>query len=107
MALCDRSLRDGGGASAARRRIREPGRHTRSRRSQGLGSHRAACPARILAAAVVCAAGRRRRRTRSAWMKRSSRGFTLIELLVVVAILAIISVMALVGLDKIIDNQAA
>lgn len=39
-------------------------------------------------------------------MMRSSRGFTLIELLVAVAIVAIIGVMALVGLNRVIDQQA-
>ena len=38
---------------------------------------------------------------------RASRGFTLIEMLVAVAILAIIAVMALVGLNKVIDQQTA
>jgi general secretion pathway protein J len=40
-------------------------------------------------------------------MKHSSRGFTLIELLVAVAILAIIGVIALVGLNDVIDQQAS
>ena len=40
-------------------------------------------------------------------MRRASRGFTLIEMLVAVAILAIIAVMALAGLNKVIDQQAA
>jgi general secretion pathway protein J len=39
-------------------------------------------------------------------MMRSSRGFTLIELLIAVAILAIIGVIALVGLNRVIDQQA-
>jgi general secretion pathway protein J len=39
-------------------------------------------------------------------MRHGSRGFTLIELLVAVAILAIIGVMALVGLNRVIDQQA-
>jgi general secretion pathway protein J len=38
-------------------------------------------------------------------MTRNSRGFTLIELLVAVAILAIIGVMAFVGLNRVIDQQ--
>jgi general secretion pathway protein J len=38
-------------------------------------------------------------------MTRSNRGFTLIELLVAVAILAIIGVMAFVGLNRVIDQQ--
>ncbi|HSC16602.1 MAG TPA: type II secretion system minor pseudopilin GspJ [Gammaproteobacteria bacterium] len=38
--------------------------------------------------------------------RHSSRGFTLLELLVAVAILAIIGVIALVGLNRIIDQQA-
>ena len=38
-------------------------------------------------------------------MKRSSGGFTLIELLVAIAILAIIGVMAFVGLNRVIDQQ--
>ena len=38
--------------------------------------------------------------------KHSSRGFTLIELLVAVAILAVIGVIALVGLNRVIDQQA-
>jgi general secretion pathway protein J len=38
-------------------------------------------------------------------MTRDSRGFTLIELLVAVAILAIIGVMAFVGLNRVIDQQ--
>jgi general secretion pathway protein J len=38
-------------------------------------------------------------------MRRTSRGFTLIELLVAVAILAIIGVMAFVGLNRVIDQQ--
>jgi general secretion pathway protein J len=38
-------------------------------------------------------------------MTRSNRGFTLIELLVAVAILAIIGVMAFVGLSRVIDQQ--
>ena len=37
---------------------------------------------------------------------RPSRGFTLIELLIAVAILAIIGVIALVGLNRIIDQQS-
>ena len=37
---------------------------------------------------------------------RHSRGFTLIELLIAVAILAIIGVIALVGLNRVIDQQA-
>jgi general secretion pathway protein J len=37
---------------------------------------------------------------------RDSRGFTLIELLIAVAILAIIGVIALVGLNRVIDQQA-
>ena len=40
-------------------------------------------------------------------MKRSSHGFTLIELLVAVAIVAIIGVIALVGLNNVIDQQAS
>jgi general secretion pathway protein J len=40
-------------------------------------------------------------------MMRTSRGFTLIEMLVAVAILAIIAVMALAGLNQVIDQQAA
>ena len=40
-------------------------------------------------------------------MRRASRGFTLIEMLVAVEILAIIAVMALVGLNKVIDQQTA
>ena len=39
-------------------------------------------------------------------MIRSNRGFTLIELLIAVAILAIIGVIALVGLNRVIDQQA-
>jgi general secretion pathway protein J len=39
-------------------------------------------------------------------MKRASRGFTLIELLVAMAIVAIIGVMAFVGLNRVIDQQA-
>ena len=38
-------------------------------------------------------------------MTRRSRGFTLIELLVAIAILAIIGVMAFVGLNRVIDQQ--
>ena len=38
-------------------------------------------------------------------MRRASRGFTLIELLVSVAILAIIGVMAFVGLSRVINQQ--
>jgi general secretion pathway protein J len=38
-------------------------------------------------------------------MTRTNRGFTLIELLVAVAILAIIGVMAFVGLNRVIDQQ--
>jgi general secretion pathway protein J len=38
-------------------------------------------------------------------MTRASRGFTLIELLVAIAILAIIGVMAFVGLNRVIDQQ--
>ena len=38
-------------------------------------------------------------------MTRNNRGFTLIELLVAVAILAIIGVMAFVGLNRVIDQQ--
>ncbi len=38
-------------------------------------------------------------------MIRSNRGFTLIELLVAIAILAIIGVMAFVGLNRVIDQQ--
>jgi general secretion pathway protein J len=38
--------------------------------------------------------------------EHASRGFTLIELLVAVAILAIIGVIALVGLNRVIDQQA-
>jgi general secretion pathway protein J len=38
-------------------------------------------------------------------MRRSSGGFTLIELLVAIAILAIIGVMAFVGLNRVIDQQ--
>jgi general secretion pathway protein J len=38
-------------------------------------------------------------------MTRTARGFTLIELLVAVAILAIIGVMAFVGLNRVIDQQ--
>jgi general secretion pathway protein J len=39
-------------------------------------------------------------------MTRSSRGFTLIELLVAIAIVAIIGVMAFVGLNRVINQQA-
>jgi len=39
-------------------------------------------------------------------MTRSSRGFTLIELLVAVAIVAIIGVMAFVGLSRVVNQQA-
>jgi general secretion pathway protein J len=39
-------------------------------------------------------------------MRRSSRGFTLIELLVAIAIVAIIGVMAFVGLNRVINQQA-
>jgi general secretion pathway protein J len=39
-------------------------------------------------------------------MMRASRGFTLIELLVSIAIVAIIGVIALVGLNRVIDQQA-
>jgi general secretion pathway protein J len=39
-------------------------------------------------------------------MMRRSRGFTLIELLVAIAILAVIGVMAFVGLNRIISQQA-
>jgi general secretion pathway protein J len=39
-------------------------------------------------------------------MKRAARGFTLIELLVAMAIVAIIGVMAFVGLNRVIDQQA-
>jgi general secretion pathway protein J len=38
-------------------------------------------------------------------MRRQTRGFTLIELLVAIAILAIIGVMAFVGLNRVIDQQ--
>ena len=38
-------------------------------------------------------------------MRRTSRGFTLIELLVAIAILAIIGVMAFVGLSRVIKQQ--
>lgn len=38
-------------------------------------------------------------------MKRTSRGFTLIELLVAVAIVAVIGVIAFVGLSRVIDQQ--
>jgi general secretion pathway protein J len=38
-------------------------------------------------------------------MTRNTRGFTLIELLVAIAILAIIGVMAFVGLNRVIDQQ--
>jgi general secretion pathway protein J len=38
-------------------------------------------------------------------MRQSDRGFTLIELLVAVAILAIIGVIAFVGLNRVIDQQ--
>jgi general secretion pathway protein J len=39
-------------------------------------------------------------------MKRSSRGFTLIELLIAMAILAIIGVIAFVGLNRVITQQS-
>jgi general secretion pathway protein J len=39
-------------------------------------------------------------------MRRSTRGFTLIELLVAMAIVAIIGVMAFVGLNRVITQQA-
>jgi general secretion pathway protein J len=39
-------------------------------------------------------------------MTRAARGFTLIELLVAMAIVAIIGVMAFVGLNRVIDQQA-
>jgi general secretion pathway protein J len=39
-------------------------------------------------------------------MRRSSRGFTLIELLVAVAIVAIIGVIAFVGLSRVVNQQA-
>ncbi len=39
-------------------------------------------------------------------MTRASRGFTLIELLIAIAIVAIIGVIAFVGLNRVIDQQA-